>query len=165
MAYEGVILIISDHFDQHADLVVSKLSHKGLPFYRLNLDTDSLKNTEISFCEGRWEIISKSGFLYSEDVNCVWLRRPFIELSLEEQNNSDIGFQIWRGEWNKTLLGFYNSIRNKPWLNSLSKAYKAENKYLQMELARELELSMPDTLVSNQKNRLIAFSVQRFPLP
>lgn len=81
-----------------------------------------------------------------------------MELTLEEQNYTGVDFRIWKNEWNKTLLGLYNSLKGLPWLNPLRKAYKGENKYYQMELANEIGLVMPETLISNDKQELLAFA-------
>jgi len=75
----------------------------------------------------------------------------------EEENINDPSFKIWRGEWNKTLLGLYNSLKFLRWLNPLAKAYQAENKYLQMEVAKKSGFLIPDFIVSNNKDKLIGF--------
>ena len=93
----------------------------------------------------------------SSQITCVWCRRPFMELTLEEQNYDDVDFKIWRNEWNKTLLGLYNSLKTIPWLNPLRKAYKGENKYYQMDVAQEVGFIMPDTLVTNTKKMVADF--------
>jgi len=154
-----MVLILSDRFDTHADLVVGKLDQRTIPYYRLNLDIGSLLNTKISFQGGKWTIsATNSATLHSDDISCVWCRRPFVELTLEEQQRSDVDFKIWKNEWNKTLLGLYNSLKNLPWLNPLRKAYKGENKYYQMELANEIGFLQPDTIISNDKAELLQFA-------
>jgi glutathione synthase/RimK-type ligase-like ATP-grasp enzyme len=153
-----MILILTDQFDKHADIVIEKLRCLGNPPYRLNLDVESLQKTSATYDGNRWIIQTYTGELYSDQVKCVWLRRPFVELTLQEQNNTDTDFRIWRGEWNKTLLGFYTFIRSVPWLNPLNTAYRAENKYLQMEIAARIGFRIPPIIVSNNKNKLLNFS-------
>ncbi|MCQ2594884.1 MAG: hypothetical protein MJ196_06460 [Treponemataceae bacterium] len=80
-----------------------------------------------------------------------------MELTLQEKSESSADFKIWKGEWNKTLLGIQNSLKNLPWLNPLRKAYKGENKYYQFDVANEIGFVMPDTLISNRKLDLINF--------
>jgi glutathione synthase/RimK-type ligase-like ATP-grasp enzyme len=153
-----MILILTDKFDKHADLVCTKLNKRGERFFRLDLDTDSLKRTRISFRDSFWRMEQNGILVNSNDVRSVWLRRPFVEVSLEEENISDPNFRIWQGEWNKTLLGLYNSLRTISWLNPLAKSYQAENKYLQMEFAKKLGFSLPDFIVSNNKEELLEFA-------
>jgi glutathione synthase/RimK-type ligase-like ATP-grasp enzyme len=152
-----MILLLTDSYDKHTDLVAEKLTERGQQFFRFNLDTQSLRKTSIVFDGDFWSIQNRLGVVHSSDVRCVWLRRPFVELTLQEQDESDPNFKIWKGEWNKTLLGFYSKIRSVPWLNPLREAYRAENKYLQMEEAAKVGLHLPPTLVTNDKDRALHF--------
>lgn len=153
-----MILILTDEFDRHADVVISKLDERNVKYYRLNLNVEALKYTFFTFKNNKWKITSRTGEINQNDITCVWCRRPFVELTLEENYKQDNDFIIWKNEWNQTLLGFYNSIKKLPWLNPLRKAYKGENKYYQMELARECGFIIPETLVSNSKDELIRFT-------
>lgn len=152
-----MILILSDQYDKHADLVCRKFERNGLQFFRFNLDTDSLRSSKVTFNGKHWDIYQGSDKIRSSKISSVWVRRPFVEVSLEEENISDASFKIWRGEWNKTLLGLYNSLKSLQWLNPLAKAYQAENKYLQMEVAKKIGFLMPNFIVSNDKAKLMEF--------
>ncbi len=152
-----IVLILTDRFDSHADIVIHKLTKHGVPFFRFDLDVDSLNSTLITFTNGMWSVQQNGHHFFDRDISCVWCRRPFVELSLEEQQVDDIDFRIWKNEWNKTLLGLYNTLKDVPWLNPLRKAYKGENKYYQMQLAQEIGFIMPETIVSNDKERLSHF--------
>lgn len=151
-------LILTDVNDSHADAVIEKLDSMGVKYYRLDLDVESLKHTYITLDDNKWMIVHKGRCIIEDDVSCVWCRRAFVELSLEEQHIGDADFRIWKNEWNKTLLGLYNSLKNRSWLSPLRKAYKGENKYYQLERAREVGFDVPDMIVSNQKERLLDFA-------
>lgn len=153
-----MILILSDKFDTHADLVCSKLKEKDSNFFRFNLDTDSLKKSFVSFENQKWSISQEQKLINSSEIETIWVRRPFVEVSLEEENINDPGFKIWRGEWNKTLLGIYNSLKHANWLNPLARSYQVENKYLQMEYAQKVGFNTPSIIISNEKTKLIEFS-------
>lgn len=153
-----MILILSDKSDVHADAVIEKINSENLPHYRLNLDVQSLKKTFVTFINGDWTLIQEKAALDLKKVKCVWSRRTFVELMLDEQYDQSADFKIWKGEWNKVLLGIYASLRNKPWLNPWRKAYEAENKYLQMELAWKHGFNIPQTISSNNKEDLLAFA-------
>lgn len=152
-----MLLILTDKFDEHANLIIRKLNEDKINFFRLDLDVNSLRHTKITFDGCNWIVNNKNGICDLKDVKCVWARRAFVELTLEEQNEKDNDFKIWKNEWNKTLLGLYLSLGNVKWLNPLRKSYKAENKYLQMELAKEIGLKMPEIIVSNNSNELKDF--------
>jgi glutathione synthase/RimK-type ligase-like ATP-grasp enzyme len=152
-----LLLILSDAFDSHADVVENKLKKEEIPYYRLNLDVENLKKTYIVFENGEWKIKFEHEEISSNQITCVWCRRSFVELSLQERSYEGVDFKIWKNEWNKTLLGLYNSLKNVAWLNPLRKAYKGENKYYQMELARQVGFVMPETIVTNDKNKVTEF--------
>ncbi len=153
-----MILILTDRFDVHADFVIKKLIEQNINYYRMDLDVESLKTTHISYEDFTWDIKTTFGEIASKSIKCVWCRRPFVELTLQEQGIVDIDFKIWKNEWNKTLLGLYNSLKNIPWLNPLRKAYKGENKYYQMDVAKKVGFNFPETLISNDKNKIIKFA-------
>jgi len=153
-----MILILSDKFDSHAELVCRKLDEKKANYFRFNLDKESLEKTKITFIKDEWEIRQDNKMITSSCIKKVWVRRPFVELSLEEQNINSPGFKIWKGEWNKTLLGLYNSIKKAKWLNPLAKAYQVENKYLQRDLAKKHGFKIPEMIVSNKKEVLLDFA-------
>lgn len=152
-----MILILSDKNDSHSNFVLPKIKKQNLPVFRLNLDVLSLKNTSVTYRNFKWTIIQENNTLELEKVQCVWNRRTFVELLLDEEYDQSIDFKIWKGEWNKTLLGIYSTLSNLPWLNFWRDAYAAENKFLQMEMAHRCEFLIPDTIVSNNKNNLLDF--------
>lgn len=153
-----MVLILTDCFDVHADIVVEELKKENISFFRFDLDVESLKKTYVSFENCVWKIRVNNCEINSRQITCVWCRRPFVELSLQEQRYTDIDFKIWKNEWNKTLLGIYNSLKTIPWLNPLRKAYKGENKYYQMDIAKEVGFNLPQTLISNDKQVIEEFS-------
>lgn len=152
-----MLLILTDKFDEHANLIIKKIKQSNIMFFRLNLDVDSLKYTTVTFDGDKWTIKTLNGVFNSTDVKCVWARRAFVELTLEEQNEQNNDFKIWKNEWNKTLLGLYLNLSDAKWLNPLRKSYKAENKYLQMQLAKKIGFQMPHTIVSNHNEYLKEF--------
>jgi len=155
-----MILILSDRNDSHAKFVIEKLIARELPYYSLFLDVDSLKKTVATFENGSWSICQEDHTIDLSQIKCVWNRRTFVELLLDEEYDQSTDFKIWKNEWNKTLLGLYSSLRKLPWLNPWRNAYKAENKYFQMEKAKLCSLNIPNTIVSNNKDRLLAFTAK-----
>ena len=158
-----MILVLTDHHDKHADCVCRKFELSGLQYYRLNLDVVSLQASKITFAENTWAISQHEKRVFSSDISSVWVRRAFVEVMLDEETD-DIGFKIWRGEWNKTLLGLYNSLKKVKWLNPLAKSYQAENKYLQLDTAREVGFLIPHYIASNKKSDIISFYEKHNPV-
>ena len=105
-----MVLILTDAYYTHADFLIKMLDEDKLDYYRFNLDVESLNKTTICFDGESWFINDGKNKVGSNNFSCVWCRRAFMELTLEEQNYTGVDFRIWKNEWNKTLLGLYNSI-------------------------------------------------------
>ncbi|WP_336688657.1 MULTISPECIES: MvdC/MvdD family ATP grasp protein [unclassified Chryseobacterium] len=152
-----MILILTDKNDIHADVLIKKLNSENSKYFRFNLDTFSLEKTFVNYDGNEWIIFTNNEHINLKDVHCVWNRRTFVQLMLDEQNGTH-EFNIWKNEWNKTLLGIYYHLKDKKWLNYYRDNHKAENKYLQLDLAKNLGFTIPDFILSNKKESLISFA-------
>lgn len=152
-----MILIISDKHDVHADIVQDKIIKANYEVFRFNLDVESLKKTYITYDSNEWVIEQNDLIANSQKFKSIWFRRAFVELLLEEKDNREPDFLIWKNEWNKILLGFYLSILNKPCLCPLKQSYASENKFLQFIYAKEIGFNIPDYITSNNKKKLLDF--------
>lgn len=154
-----MILILSDKHDAHADSLEERLKELNyLNYFRLNLDVASLQKTLITYKNQIWNIEFNKRKITSQDVTCVWSRRNFVELLIEEEYDQTADFKIWKGEWNRALLGLYLALKQCKWLNPIKTAYQAENKYFQLEVANEIGFKQPPIIVSNNKEDLMNFS-------
>lgn len=153
-----MILILTDINDVHADSVIQHLNESKINYVRLNQDVDSLMKTRVSFDLSLWSIETESIFFKTNQIKCVWMRKPFVQISLEKELDNSVDFKIWKGEWNKTLQGIYSSIEHVPWLTPFRQVFRAENKYYQYELAKNIGFYIPPTLVSNIKSDLLKFT-------
>lgn len=149
-----MILIISDNFDLHADVVTEKLKK---PYFRLNIDVDSLKNTYITYQDNDWLITQKGLTCKASEISCVWPRRSNVQITLEQQMEMSNGFRLWRSEWNRTLFGLYNYLNNAKWLNHIRDSTLADNKYHQEKTANQVGLRIPPFISSNEREKLLSF--------
>lgn len=153
-----MVLIVSDCFDAHADIIEQKIHELGKRVFRLNLDLNSLSTTILSFENNVWTICVGGNSIKSHDVSCVYFRRAFMELSVEEMSlERDIGFRLFRNEFNTILNGLWFSLNSTKAFNPLKNAYVGENKFFQLQVARQVGLSAPKTLVSNDRMILEKF--------
>ena len=150
-----MILIISDKNDVHTLKVETFLQNDSVKYIRFNIDVESLKSTHVKFDGENWEIKSPNGNFITSEIKVIWNRRTYVELLLDEIDNNDPGFKIWKGEWNKTLLGIYSSLESKKWLNFYRDAYYAENKYRQYTIAKAQGFKTPSFICSNDKEFLM----------
>lgn len=154
-----MILILSDINDAHADAVQEELESANEKYIRFNLNKSTLIDTYVKYdSNGEWIITTPDNVFSVSNISSIWNRRTYVELLLEESLDDSPDFKIWKNEWNKTLLGIYNSINNRPWLNFYRNSQLAENKYIQMSLAKKIGLVMPPIIVSNEKDKLIEFA-------
>lgn len=157
-----MVLMVSDCFDAHADLVEKKLHGLDQDVFRLNLDLNSLSNTTISFKNDTWVIVTDNGTIRSSDITSVYFRRAFLELSIEEMHlEQDINFKLFRNEFNAILNGLWFNLNSKRALNPLKNAYVGENKFFQAEVAKQVGFDMPRTIVSNSYLDLKKFIIDQ----
>ena len=118
-----MVLILTDAFDAHADIVIKKLSEQNINYYRFNLDVENLKKSYVSYNGDYWNISTPTGLINSRNITCVWCRRPFVELTLQEQQVESTDFRIWKNEWNNTLAGLYYALKWTPANEDATKIY------------------------------------------
>lgn len=157
MTVGRTVLIVADAFDIHADVVESGLRNSGVDLLRVNLDPKSLRKTSLTLHGPSPQIKTPQGNTLLSEIGAVWVRRAFVESTLEERESETVSDRIWKNEWNRTLLGLYHHLGPNPWLSPLAAALRAENKYLQWSVAQAVGFRIPDTLTSNDKGTLMRF--------
>lgn len=145
-----MILIITHKEDYTADFVINKLNQQNIGYKRLNCE---------DIFDSNYSIRIDSDFEYSilgeNNYKSVWFRRtklPLIEgLSKAEQ------IYILR-ETESFFKNLFVSLHSK-WLSSPSSVYTAENKLLQLRIAKKIGLNIPPTLITNSKKELRDFFI------
>lgn len=146
-----MILIITHKQDYTVDFVVNKLNSRGLKYKRLNCEELIKKNYQLSF---------KDDFVFSfdgiENFHSVWFRRtrlPHIEgLKAEEK-------QYILNEYDSLLKNIFSSL-NTNWLSEPKYVYNAENKVLQLKLAKKVGFNIPKTIITNDKEKIKEFYIE-----
>jgi glutathione synthase/RimK-type ligase-like ATP-grasp enzyme len=146
---ENKVVVFAPDNDIHAAAVCYGLRKNGIiPIQAASLASHSSPMISISCSKD-------SGLLLSEapnfpSIRSVWERRLKLPSSPNNCNQSDKKFV--RTEWMSFQRNFFdlpNRLFSALWVNDHSAALRAENKLLQLDVARAVELSLPDTLVSN----------------
>jgi glutathione synthase/RimK-type ligase-like ATP-grasp enzyme len=140
------VLILTDTGDLAADLIVLELQRRAIQYRRLNMDDfpvrlqivyDPLNSSAIF-------LIDNEQF-YSRDVSVAWYRRSqqFAYQDPYIQRETQVFLKcLWQEmTW--------------PWVNDPTAVDRANNKLWQLRVASEIGFDIPDTLVGNERSRVV----------
>lgn len=153
------VLLFTNKEDVTTDFIVQELKRQEIDFYRFNTEELS-KSVEIdlNFEKEKYLLIDKlDNKTYNIlDFTDIYYRRPELPLyndeSLSEGEKSFLQTEIYY-----TLEGVYRLLSNKHWFNNVFAIRNAENKIYQLQLAKEVGLSIPATLISNHYDSMEQF--------
>lgn len=145
-----MILIITHKEDYTADFLINQLNLQNTPYFRLNCEDLLLSPL--------YEIANTNDFnaVFKQlpEIKSVWYRRTQLP---NLQGLNPLEQQYFFKEFEALLENLYHSLENCKWLSDPFKIRLAENKILQLKKAKHLGLDVPDTLVTNDKEKLRAF--------
>lgn len=143
-----MILIITHKLDFTADFVINKLNQNKIAYKRLNCE--DIFNSEFN-------LKFDTGFSYSllgeSNYKSVWFRRTMLP-DLKNLGDGDKKYIL--DELESFFENLFSSL-SANWLSSPFYVYRAENKILQLKIAKEIGFKIPPTLVTNSKRELVQF--------
>lgn len=154
-----MIVVISHPGDLHATRVVDRLRSWGREVFVLDLaDFPDTATLSVDFGEpdapratvthGAYGVVDVSA------ATAVWWRRPqFVRLEAIADDDAR-GFA--HGEWHEALHGVY-ALLDCPWMNPPQADERASHKALQLRVASELGMRVPDTLMTSDPGAALAF--------
>lgn len=146
-----MILIITHKTDYTADFVINKLNQREIEYKRFNCEDLYLSPFTVKF-----NPTFQYSILNEVDYKSVWFRRT----KLPEINNlpDEERFYIL----NETESFFKNLFSSLPakWLSQPNSVYNAENKFLQLRIAQQTGLLIPNTIITNSKDELKDFFIE-----
>ena len=159
---KSIVLILTDDNEPSAKLVTNCLSEIGQAFFRINVsslvDTKSKITLGISdkLLTGNIQIEDGSE-IDLEHVKSVWVRRPKPIVVHERQFS--IEKQFIEDEFTASVWSLYTCLDSVYWMNHplYARHLLEHNKLLQLKLAESAGLLVPDTLVTNNSDKLIEF--------
>ena len=144
-----MILIITHKEDFTADFLIEKLNRRKISYYRLNCeDLDKLK---YKFGSGTKYSFNIQGL---DNVSSIWFRRTKLP-DLKIENEFEKLYLL--EEYNSLLENIYSLLKDKKWISYPKSIYEAENKLLQLKLAKEIGFNIPKTLLTSEHSELIQF--------
>lgn len=136
------------------DKVNHALKERGYQVLRLNCDQFP-GHYQLSFSSGNPLVIQHpEGDIKGSDIAGVWMRKNHSPV-LPDTLSPDVKRQCVReSEQAKNIL--LNSI-DAPWIDRFDDIRRAENKLLQLQLAAQVGLATPATLISNSPDQVRRF--------
>ncbi|TGD59052.1 MvdC/MvdD family ATP grasp protein [Flavobacterium humi] len=155
-----MILCISHSNDYYTvDIVIKRLKELGKEVYRFNSDDFSHKlNFDYTGnSQGVSVTIQTPDFTFSsKDVEAVWYRKLW-GIALPEELDASF-HNIYLQEYSTMRSLFFRSLKNIPWMNPMDKDHGiAENKLEQLRLANESGLQIPESLFTNDPEKVKTF--------
>lgn len=144
-----MILIITHKEDFTADLVIEKLNSRGIRYFRLNCE-DIVSEV--------YDFENESNFYFSvndlDHFTSVWFRRtklPEIECDNEEEK------LYLLADYEALWDNIYSLIDTAKWLSDPKHIYRAENKILQLKVAKSIGFNIPETIITNSHKKVNDF--------
>ncbi len=146
-------LIVTNKRDLTSDFIVQELRRRELDYFRLN--TEDISSYSISQKQGGSTILDiGSRRIDLETVHAAYFRRPLPpEHCLDGMSLSSVHYI--HEEWSYFLRSLYSEIGEK-WFSHPNMIILAEDKPKQLRLAKQVGFSVPETVITNEKE-----SVQR----
>lgn len=147
-------LLLSDSYDFTTDYIAIELEKRGRKYLRI--DRDCLTNEKVF-----WNIDdnllqierSKNTFrIFTDRVKGVYYRAPIYLRETFSRSTSPKN-QLKRSQW----MSFYRNlmcIDKAVWVNSPSATFHAENKIIQLHIAKRLGFHVPRTFILNDAEEL-----------
>ncbi len=158
-----MILIVTNKEDIHPTPVIEHLERMGTPFFRLN--TESL----LSDYDFEWNCNPTSGSdfriknvytgleVLGHEIGSVWERRPIVPSELRIPNIDEINsHNLKEAHGFLSFLLYY--LGDRYCLGNHLFDRSSASKMLQLKLALELGMVIPDTCFSNNKSAISAFA-------
>lgn len=155
---KDTVLIISSKNDVHTDVIIDKLNKIGFGDKVVRFNTeDFMTNCLLTYKTDNSYLHFKDAEkrIHTKNLISVWYRRPkefIVDSSLNQYS------PFIKEQTEAALKGFYFSTHfNSKWINPLDALYRSRLKIQQLELARKIGFNIPDTIVTNSPNELLAF--------
>jgi hypothetical protein len=153
------ILILTEDYDPHVDHVLSLLCQMGQEPARVHTaDFPQHTSLSLSYDRARWKNIlqTRTRTIPLEAVRSIWWRRPAAVQLPETLTPEEEAFA--RSEITQVLAGMWEMLEHSCyWVSFPANIRKASHKISQLQLASNLGLEIPRTLVSNDPDCVRTF--------
>ncbi|MDH6250448.1 MvdC family ATP-grasp ribosomal peptide maturase [Chryseobacterium sp. H1D6B] len=152
-----MILCITHSNDfYNIDIFFEYLASKHIPYFRLN--SDRLNHLQkISMNENSFELTDEYGnTVSSKEIKGVWHRKSW-KISIPEELDEDYE-KIFLNEYTSLWYNLLTMLEHVPWVNPYELEKKVDgNKLYQLRTAQKYDLCIPETIFSNEEEKITAF--------
>jgi hypothetical protein len=156
----GAVLVLTNTEDgEHTNVVISKLERAGEGVFRLDVDKLASGEIRVLFSANstgaRFTLLSGNSLLDSKDIKSVWYRRPnHFNLKIKDP----VQRSYTERELSTFLDGLWSIVPQRAfWLSYPRSLEHARKKIYQLELAQELGLLIPRTIITNDPEKVKEF--------
>jgi glutathione synthase/RimK-type ligase-like ATP-grasp enzyme len=155
-----MVLIITQSNDPHTDQVIKRLQQAGIPSVRFEPDKFPTQSViTMTFGNGKSSKVLHTSRVEDaidlDDVKSVWKRRM---RSVNPSNAlSEIDAAFSRRESEHIVRGLWHLLKDRFWVNPFENDLAAHSKPYQLEIASQLGMTIPATLVTNDPDQIEDF--------
>jgi glutathione synthase/RimK-type ligase-like ATP-grasp enzyme len=148
------VVVITEKFDPHADVLVRMLQSRHVPVFRINTGTFNVDYQVAMTLDGIHVEDRLGRFVdFPSGVRSVWYRKPTEPVGPEV----DLEARRFNSGETQEALNVFGSDRRPLWVNNPNDNRVAQRKYPQLLLATELGLRVPQSLITNDVSRAEEF--------
>ncbi|CAA7386290.1 MvdC/MvdD family ATP grasp protein [Chryseobacterium fistulae] len=152
-----MILCITHSQDfYNIDIFFNYLQSKNIPYFRLN--SDHLNHLyKISINENSFELTDDQGnTVHSDTIQGIWHRKAW-EITTPEELDDEYK-KIFLNEYRNLRYNILTILEHVPWINPYENERKIDgNKMLQLKIAKKNNLTIPETIFSNEEEKIKTF--------
>ena len=148
-----MIIIITNKEDITVDYIVRAFRKDNIDYYRFNTeDFFDTVDVEIDITDDIYLLYDKVKHRVVDlnSVTAVYYRRPGIPELKNVSGVTEKEIYYLKKEALSVLDGIYKKLESCFWINNVYRIREAENKLFQLELAKEIGFSIPDTVLTNR---------------
>jgi glutathione synthase/RimK-type ligase-like ATP-grasp enzyme len=150
-----MILIISNKFDQHVDIVIQRLNKEGVPFFRWNIEDFPQSHRFYLHTNGidgdiKLLLSAENRKIDFDSIKKVWYRRPG-ETRIDSEITDPAAIKLALNETLFTLRGLWLLLGDRVWISNPFSNQRMGNKLFQLKLAQKVGLKVPETIITNDQ--------------
>jgi glutathione synthase/RimK-type ligase-like ATP-grasp enzyme len=157
---ENMVLVITGKADGHVEPVVRHLDAAGVPWVRLNTE-DAATNLSVTVDPasgvGRLIVHDSGRLIDLKKISAVWFRKPGpVEVTHFQLEPGALDYV--EAEFREILDGLYALLPHAYWINNPFTTRLAHRKMRQLQVASNVGLRTPRTVVTNIPERVFEFA-------